>query len=195
MPEANDDDHARSVGDPAELSMVAPLSGRVVALADVPDPVFAQEIVGPGLAIEPLATPSDGAIDGMVDDDGVVDDVVDGVVAAPVSGVVASLFPHAFAIETEDARTVLVHLGIDTVTLEGTGFDVLVAAGDHVVVGQHLLTWDPVAVSAGGLATVCPVVALQGDPAQVSALVQAGALVRRGDPVLRWTTRPEDLPA
>lgn len=151
------------------MSMVAPVSGQVVAMADVPDPVFAQEIVGPGLAIEPLA---EGA--------------VDGVVVAPVSGTVASLFPHAFALQTPDSRTVLVHLGIDTVTLKGAGFEVLVAVGDEVVVGQHVLSWDPSAVSAAGLATVCPVVALQGDAAQVTALVAPGATVRRGDPLLEW---------
>lgn len=151
------------------MSMVAPVSGQVVAMADVPDPVFAQEIVGPGLAIEPLA---EGA--------------VDGVVVAPVSGTVASLFPHAFALQTPDSRTVLVHLGIDTVTLKGAGFEVLVAVGDEVAVGQHVLSWDPSAVSAAGLATVCPVVALQGDAAQVTALVAPGATVRRGDPLLEW---------
>ncbi len=151
------------------MSMVAPVSGQVVAMADVPDPVFAQEIVGPGLAIEPLA---EGA--------------VDGVVVAPVSGTVASLFPHAFALQTPDSRTVLVHLGIDTVTLKGAGFEVLVAVGEEVVVGQHVLSWDPSAVSAAGLATVCPVVALQGDAAQVTALVAPGATVRRGDPLLEW---------
>ena len=154
--------------------MVAPVSGRVVALADVPDPVFAQEIVGPGVAIEPLpAALNEGA-------------AVDGVVVAPVTGTVASLFPHAFAIETPDDRTVLVHLGIDTVGLKGAGFELLVAAGDEVVVGQHVLTWDPVAVSSAGLATVCPVIALQGESAQVTVLVTPGALVRRGEPLLVW---------
>ena len=159
------------------MSMVAPVSGRVVALADVPDPVFAEEIVGPGLAIEPLVDGTDGtAADG------------NGVVVAPVSGTVASLFPHAFALQTTDGRTVLVHLGIDTVSLRGAGFEVVVGVGDEVVAGQHLLTWDPAAVSAAGLATVCPVVALQGDPAQVTALVAPGALVRRGDPLLTWSS-------
>ena len=111
-----------------------------------------------------------------------------GVIVAPVSGTVASLFPHAFAIETPDSRTVLVHLGIDTVTLHGEGFDVLVAPGDEVVVGQHLLTWDPAAVAATGLATVCPVVALQADPDQITALVTVGALVQRADPLFTWQT-------
>ncbi|SDC63774.1 PTS system N-acetylglucosamine-specific IIA component, Glc family [Sanguibacter gelidistatuariae] len=160
--------------------MVAPVSGRVVPLADVPDPVFAQEIVGPGLAIEPLVPTAPGELHTSLVDD------VDGVVVAPVAGTVASLFPHAFAIETADGRTVLVHLGIDTVTLKGAGFGALVAAGDQVVVGQHMLTWDPAAVAAGGLATVCPVIALQEDPGQVELLVGAGTLVRRGDPLLRW---------
>lgn len=169
--------------------MVAPLSGRVVALADVPDEVFALEIVGPGLAIEPMPAPDE--VDGTADitTDTAAGSRVDGVVVAPVAGTIGSLFPHAFAIETGDDRTVLVHLGIDTVTLKGAGFTLLVAAGDEVVVGQHLLTWDPAAVAAGGLPTVCPVVALQGDPERITALVSVGDTVRRGDPLLRWSAQ------
>ena len=161
------------------MSMVAPVSGRVVAMADVPDPVFAQEIVGPGVAVEPV-------VDGAVADTA---GAADAMVVAPVAGTVASLFPHAFALQTPGGRTVLVHLGIDTVSLKGEGFTVHVAVGDEVVAGQHLLTWDPAAVAAAGLATVCPVVALQGEPAQVAVLVAPGALVRRGDPLLTWSSR------
>lgn len=172
--------------------MVAPLSGKVVALADVPDEVFAQEIVGPGLAIEPMPAPDEvhSTTDATpeVTPEVTADSRVDGVVVAPVAGTIGSLFPHAFAIETGDDRTVLVHLGIDTVTLKGAGFTLLVALGDEVVVGQHLLTWDPAAVAAGGLPTVCPVIALQGDPERITPLVNVGDLVRRGDPLLRWST-------
>lgn len=168
--------------------MVAPLSGRVVALADVPDEVFAQEIVGPGLAIEPMPAPDEVHSPTDATPEVTADSRVDGVVVAPVAGTIGSLFPHAFAIETGHDRTVLVHLGIDTVTLKGAGFTLLVAQGDEVVVGQHLLTWDPAAVAAGGLPTVCPVIALQGDPERITALVNVGDLIRRGDPLLRWSS-------
>ncbi|WP_265523108.1 PTS sugar transporter subunit IIA [Oerskovia flava] len=153
------------------LDVAAPLSGTVVPLADVPDAVFAQEIVGPGVAIEPAPT------DGRAGTSRVV---------APVAGTIGSLFPHAFALETPDGRTVLVHLGIDTVQLAGEGFTLHVAAGDAVTAGQELITWDPVAVAGRGLATVCPVVALQAPPGQVRVLLAPGDEVQAGDPLFSW---------
>ena len=159
---------ARSV--PVPVRLVAPVSGEVVALTDVPDQVFAEEIVGPGLAIEPRSAAGG----------------TDTVVQAPVDGTIGSLYPHAFAIETADERTVLVHLGIDTVTLRGEGFDLHVATGDQVTVGQHLITWDPDAVAAAGMSTVCVVIALQGDPADIDKVAVPGQQVRRGDEIARW---------
>lgn len=155
---------------PATVRLVAPVSGEVIALADVPDQVFAEEIVGPGLAIEPRSAPGGS----------------DTVVQAPVDGIIGSLYPHAFAIETDDDRTVLVHLGIDTVTLRGEGFTLHVASGDRVTVGQQLITWDPDAVAAAGLSTVCVVIALQGEPADVDRLCTPGQQVVRGDEIARW---------
>lgn len=151
------------------LQVVAPLSGTVVALADVPDPVFMQGFVGPGLAIEPL-----------VDDDGI------STVHAPAAGTIGSLFPHAFALEAAGGRTVLVHLGIDAVRLGGEGAQLHVEAGDQVEAGTTLLSWEPPRVAALGLSTVCPVVALQGDPARLTVLVDPGQVVQAGDPVLSW---------
>lgn len=155
---------------PAPVRLVAPVSGEVVALSDVPDEVFAEEIVGPGLAIEPRAVPGGS----------------DTVVQAPVSGTIGSLYPHAFAIERPDGRTVLVHLGIDTVTLRGEGFVLHVASGDEVTAGQTLITWDPDTVAAAGFSTVCVVIALQGDPGAVDKTVEPGQQVRRGDDVVLW---------
>jgi len=158
-----------SSSDEPVLLVGAPLSGRVVALADVPDPVFAQAFAGPGLAIEP-----------EVDGDGVA------TVVASAAGTVGSLFPHAFALEAGGGRTVLVHLGIDTVRLGGEGFQLHVEAGDQVEAGATLLSWEPARVAALGLATVCSVIALQGDPALLSLLVEPGRTVRAGEPVLAW---------
>ncbi|MFD6165407.1 PTS glucose transporter subunit IIA [Oerskovia sp. NPDC060287] len=152
------------------LVVTAPLAGTVVALEEVPDPVFSQEFVGPGLAIEPGA-----------DAAGV------STVVAPVSGTIGSLFPHAFALETAEGRTVLVHLGIDTVRLGGEGFQLHVEAGDRVEVGATLITWEPARVAALGLSTVCPVIALQGDPGLLASLVPPGTQVSAGEPVLTWS--------
>ena len=147
--------------------MLAPVPGRVVTLSDVPDPVFAEAMVGPGIAIEPLRAARVTAV-------------------APADGVVGALHAHAFALECEGDRSVLVHLGIDTVGLKGLGFQLHVAAGDTVRAGDKVVTWSPVDVAAAGLPTVCPVVALQADGAAVTPLVTAGDDVEAGSPLLDW---------
>lgn len=149
------------------MLVVAPAAGAVVAMADVPDPVFAGSIVGPGLAIDP-------------DQDGVQP------VVAPVDGRVAKLHPHAFVVQVDHARAVLVHLGLDTVQLGGVGFTLHVAEGDAVTAGQTVVTWTPSAVAAGGRSPVCPVVALQGQPADVRPLVEPGVRVEVGADLLEW---------
>lgn len=149
------------------VDVVSPMPGIVHPLADVPDPVFAALMMGPGVAVEP-------------------EPVQQQVAGAPCSGRVVSLFPHAFALETPGGRVVLVHLGIDTVGLAGRGFTAHVEVGHRVQAGEPLLTWSPVDVAAAGLSTMCPVIALQADVALVHALVAAGVVVRAGDPVLAW---------
>ena len=149
------------------LTFLAPVDGTVVPLSEVPDPVFAEEIVGPGLAIDPDRSGPSRAV-------------------APISGVVAKLHPHAFVIQGADDRAALVHLGLDTVQLGGAGFTLLVAEGDEVAAGDPVVAWVPADIAAGGRSPVCPVVALQGEPGSVTPLVAAGAAVRPGDPLLAW---------
>lgn len=150
------------------LPILAPVAGRVVAMTDVDDPVFAGELVGPGLAIDP-------ARDAPAE------------VVAPVDGTVAKLHAHAFVIETADGRGVLVHLGINTVQLGGEGFTLLVAEGDAVRAGQVLVTWGPAAVEAGGRSPVCPVVALDAQPGTLERRTQPGDTVTAGAPFLEWS--------
>jgi phosphotransferase system IIA component len=147
------------------LIVAAPLAGSVRRLTDVPDPVFAAGLVGPGLAIDPLpVVPPDG----IAPASGVPGPVV---VVAPVGGQLAKLKPHAFVVIHESGRAVLVHLGIDTVTLGGAGFELLATEGEDVTAGAPVVRWDPGAVAARGLSPVCPVIALDaaadavGDPA------------------------------
>jgi glucose-specific phosphotransferase system IIA component len=149
------------------LRIVSPLAGVVRPVSSVPDPVFADEIVGPGVAIEPQRTQTQ-------------------TVVAPADGVVGALHAHAFALELPDDRSVLVHLGIDTVRLAGQGFTLHVERGVRVRAGDRLVTWSPVDVAASGLATVCPVVALQADRDLLEMLVEDGATVQAGDPLLDW---------
>ncbi|WP_309134907.1 PTS glucose transporter subunit IIA [Cellulomonas sp.] len=152
------------------LRLVSPVTGVVRPLADVPDPVFAEQMVGPGVAVQPDAV-----------------DRAD--VLAPCAGAVGALHPHAFALELGDDRGVLVHAGIDTVGLGGAGFTVHVEPGRRVRTGEVVLTWSPAAVADAGLATVCPLVVLQGDPATLTRLVADGERVEAGQPLLEWSPR------
>lgn len=119
--------------------VLAPLPGRLVAMADVPDPVFASEMVGPGVAIDP--------------DPGEV------TVVSPIAGKVVKVHPHAFVVLAPDGVGVLVHLGIDTVKLEGRGFEVLITQGSTVEAGTPMVRWDPATI-AEGMSPLVPVVAM-----------------------------------
>lgn len=122
------------------LQVLAPVPGRAIDLADVPDPVFAGGMVGPGRAVDPDRGPLTAV--------------------APVAGTVVKAHPHAFVIVTAEGRGLLVHLGIDTVELRGEGFELQVAEGAQVAAGQPVVRWDSAAVEAGGRSPCCPVVAL-----------------------------------
>ncbi|RYV52374.1 PTS sugar transporter subunit IIA [Pengzhenrongella frigida] len=152
---------------PLPLIVLAPVTGTVQAMADVPDPVFAGEIVGPGLAIDPSR-------------EGVVEAI------APVAGKILKLHPHAFVIVADGTRGVLVHLGLDTVQLDGAGFTLHVAEGDTVAAGDVVVSWNPAEIESGGRSPVCPIVALEGKPGSVVGLVEPGADVRAGEPLLEW---------
>lgn len=158
------------------LTLTTPVVGTVLALAAVPDPVFAGAVVGPGLAVDPDR--GEGAAGGGDDATTVV---------APADGTIIKLHPHAFVLRLDEHRAVLVHLGIDTIELQGAGFTLLVAEGARVRSGEPVLGWDPGAVAAGGRSPVVPVVAVQGDPGAVRPLVAPGSRVTLGTPLLEWT--------
>ena len=121
-------------------SVLAPVGGRAMPLQDVPDPVFSQGMVGHGAAVDPPR------------------EVVEAV--APVTGKVLRLMPHAYVVMTAENVGVLVHLGIDTVALNGEGFTTHVSQGDDVVAGQVVISYDVPAVAAKGLNPVVPVVVM-----------------------------------
>ncbi|WP_033440708.1 PTS sugar transporter subunit IIA [Saccharothrix sp. NRRL B-16314] len=146
------------------LRVASPVSGRVVPLTEVPDPVFAQAMVGPGVAVEPDRVSAD--------------------VVSPVDGTVVTLHPHAFVVATPDGAAVLVHLGIDTVKRKGEGFALHVVKGEAVRAGQVVVTWDPAEVEAAGFAPICPVIALDAAPEVL--LDQAGGPVVAGEALFSW---------
>jgi sugar PTS system EIIA component len=147
------------------LDVLAPLPGRALPLADVPDPVFAQAMVGPGCAIDPPR----GAVEAV----------------APVAGKIVKLHPHAYVVVGEDGRGVLVHLGLDTVQLKGEGFRLLAEEGADVEVGTPVVAWDTAAVEAGGRSPVCPVIALDAAPEALGGLVTSGE-VAAGATLFTW---------
>ncbi|BBX93737.1 PTS glucose transporter subunit IIA [Mycolicibacterium boenickei] len=129
--------------------VLAPVAGRAVALQDVPDPVFSAGMVGYGAAVDPPR--------------GVIDAI------APVSGKLLKLMPHAYVIMTADNVGVLVHLGLDTVALNGEGFTTHVSQGDQVDAGQVVITYDVPAIEAKGLNPIVPVVVMdEREPGNVT---------------------------
>jgi glucose-specific phosphotransferase system IIA component len=142
------------------LVVLAPLAGNVVPLAEVPDPVFAGQMVGSGAAVEPPA--------------GEMFDVV-----SPVAGKVIKLLPHAFVVVESSGRGVLTHVGIDTVKLKGEGFKLLIAQGDTVDAGAPVMRVDPAAALAAGYSMVSPVVVLDTKPD--TATLVAAATVAAGE--------------
>ncbi|MDT0301619.1 PTS sugar transporter subunit IIA [Streptomonospora wellingtoniae] len=147
------------------LQVLSPVPGTAVAMSEVADPVFAQGMVGPGAAVRPAPYLQEAA--------------------APVGGRVAKLHPHAFMVVAETGRGVLVHLGIDTVKLDGAGFDKLVEEGAHVEAGTPVIRWNPAEIEARGLSSVVPVVALDADTAAVGA--PAEGEVAAGDALFTWS--------
>lgn len=145
-----------------EVPIVSPVTGTVIDLADVPDPVFSSKAVGDGLGVEP----DDGAIVSPVD--------------ATVTMVAGT--GHAIGFKSESGLEVLLHLGVDTVELEGAPFDLGVTVGDTVKAGQPLGTMDLEAVHAAGKATTAIVVLTNtithvADLAVTTGRTDAGATV------------------
>lgn len=133
--------------------------GQVVALEQVKDPVFAQKMMGDGFAVEPA----------------------NGNIVSPVSGTVSSIFPtkHALGIVTEAGLEVLVHIGLDTVSLEGKPFTVHVAEGQKVAAGDLLVTADLDAIRAAGRETSTVVVFTNGDAIKSVKLEKTGSLAAK----------------
>jgi PTS system glucose-specific IIA component len=128
---------------PTHEDVVAPLTGTIKPLEEVPDPVFAQKMMGDGIAIEPT----------------------DGEVVAPVDGEVVQVFPtkHAVGLRSEAGVELLIHVGLETVSMNGEGFTAHVAAGDRVKKGQRLLTVDFGLVQQKAKSTITPIIVTNGD--------------------------------
>jgi len=124
-----------------------PIAGRVVPLAEIPDPMFADGTMGPGVGIDPTGD----------------------TVVAPAAGTVTTVFPsgHAIGLTLADGVELLIHVGIDTVELKGEGFRPLVAQGAQVKAGDELVIFDPNRIRAAGLSVITPVIVVSDENAVI----------------------------
>ena len=147
--------------------IVSPLAGEVKELSQATDPVFAQGVMGQGVVI----LPSEGEL------------------VAPVNGTVSVLFPtnHAVGIVSDEGVELLMHIGMDTVNLDGKGFEAHVAQGDRVSVGQKLVSFDIAAIQEAGLVTETPVIITNQEQFQADEQGTLPRTVRRGDKLMTAT--------
>ncbi len=141
--------------------VVSPLTGQVKPLSQATDPVFSSGVMGQGVVIEPSQ----------------------GELVSPVNGTVTVLFPtkHAVGIVSEEGVEMLMHIGMDTVSLDGKGFKAHVEQGDKVVVGQQLISFDMDVIKEAGLVTETPVIITNQDDFQADVEGDLPRDIKRGE--------------
>lgn len=144
--------------------VVSPLAGQVKPLSQATDPVFSSGVMGQGVVIEPSQ----------------------GELVSPVNGTVTVLFPtkHAVGIVSEEGIEMLMHIGMDTVSLDGKGFVAHVEQGDKVVVGQQLISFDMDVIKKAGLVTETPVIITNQDDFQADVEGDLPRDIKRGDALM-----------
>lgn len=145
------------------ISIQSPLAGRAKNLSEAPDPVFAQGVMGQGVVIEPT----------------------EGELVAPVDGVVSVLFPtkHAIGLVSDEGLELLMHIGMDTVNLDGDGFTAHVKQGDRVSVGDALISFDMAAIQAASYPVVTPVIVTNQNDFQTDVTREFPCDVARGEAI------------
>lgn len=140
------------------IDVASPLSGEIVNIEDVPDVVFAEKIVGDGIAIKPTGNK----------------------MVAPVTGRISKIFEtnHAFSIESDDGIEVLVQFGIATEELKGEGFKRIAAEGQHVVAGDTVIEFDLALLEEKATSTLSPVVISNMD--EIKELIKMSGLAVAG---------------
>lgn len=144
--------------------VVSPLAGQVKPLSQATDPVFSSGVMGQGVVIEPSQ----------------------GELVSPVNGTVTVLFPtkHAVGMVSEEGVEMLMHIGMDTVSLDGKGFEAHVAQGDKVTVGQKLISFDMDVIKKAGLVTETPVIITNQDDFQADVEGTLPREINRGEELM-----------
>ncbi len=145
-----------------ERKVFSPVDGQVIDISEVPDEVFSQKMVGDGVAVKPVGD----------------------TFCAPVDGVVSKIFStnHAFSIKSDKDLEVMVHIGLETVALEGKGFERLVGEGDRVSAGDPVIRADLDYIAAHAKDTVTPIII--SDESDVKSIEKKLHIVKCGDVVM-----------
>ncbi|MFP2770302.1 PTS glucose transporter subunit IIA [Oceanisphaera sp. KMM 10153] len=151
-------------GETSGIDIFAPLSGELVAIEEVPDVVFAEKIVGDGIAIKPSGNK----------------------MVAPCNGTIGKIFEtnHAFSIESDSGLELFVHFGIDTVELKGEGFTRIAREGQQVKKGDTIIEFDLALLEAKARSTLTPVVISNMDEVK-EVIKQGGAVTLAEDVIMR----------
>ena len=146
-----------------KIELVSPLTGKLFPLEEVPDQVFSQKMVGEGIAVFPE----------------------NGLVLAPLAGEVVALFStgHALGIRSPQGLEVLIHVGVETVALQGKGFTLYVKKGQHVTAGEKLIFADLDYIGAYAPSLLSPVILTNMEKIE-SWKAPAGGIITAGDPLM-----------
>lgn len=141
-----------------DTEIFAPITGQYIQIEDIPDPVFAQKMMGEGFGVNPS----------------------EGEVVSPINGKVDNVFPtkHAIGLKTENGLELLVHIGLDTVQLDGEGFEVLVDSGDSVNVGDPILRFDIDYIQKNAKSTNSPIIITNSDQTSEINFAEAIDLIK-----------------
>ncbi|WGE41716.1 beta-glucoside-specific PTS transporter subunit IIABC [Actinobacillus equuli] len=147
-----------------KFNLVSPLEGNIQKLTEIADPMFASEALGKGIAIEPTK----------------------GELISPVNGTISSVFPtkHAYNIISDDGLEVLIHIGMDTVQLNGTHFETFVKDGDRIQVGQLLGKFDIENIKAKGYSVVTPIIIANSDE-YLDVIVTNEPYIYQNEPLIK----------
>ncbi|TDM04228.1 PTS sugar transporter subunit IIA [Macrococcus carouselicus] len=145
------------------VNIVAPITGRYVAIESIPDPVFAQKMMGDGFGIEPS----------------------EGLVVSPVDGEVINVFPtkHAIGLKTANNLEILIHVGLETVAMNAEGFTTKVNVGDKVSVGDELLEFDIELIKEKASSIISPIIITNGEAVESFEIIAQDA-VQRGQTIV-----------
>ena len=150
------------------VTIYSPMNGKVIELKEVPDEAFAQKMVGDGCAIEPDK----------------------GIICSPIDGQLMNIFPtnHAIIFETIDGLEMIIHFGIDTVKLDGKGFQKLREPGP-IKIGDEIIKYDLDDIKDGVPSTRSPIIINNMEKVEKIEVLSLGKIVKTGEPIMKITLK------